>query len=199
MDSQELKHRTKPEEQGGGETEEIDASTAAADMNSSGKARRQKKTGLARRGFRSLGLAVSFPISLTIMDIYLFGSSNRYRNIEKPFYFPPLWALHMACLANAFLSSLSAWLVWADSGFHRQPNALLLYLGQLGLSLGWYPIVFGAGATWVGLVMCMALFGAMVGCSRIFRVMNPIAGDLVKPCLIWAYLLFIVNLRLVYN
>ncbi|KAL2556691.1 Translocator protein-like protein [Forsythia ovata] len=197
MASQELKHRTQPEEQGGGETKEIDA--AATDMNSSGKTRRQKKTGLARRGFRSLGLAVSFPISLTIMDIYLFGSSNRYRNIEKPFYFPPLWALHMACLAAAFLSGLSAWLVWADGGFHRQPNALLLYLGQLGLSLGWYPIVFGAGATRVGLVMCIALFGAMVGCSRMFRVMNPIAGDLVKPCLIWALLLSIVNLRLMYH
>lgn len=197
MASQELKHRTKPEEQEG-ETKEIDASSAA-DMNNSGKPRRQKKRAMASRGLRSLVLAVSFPTLLTIMDIYLFGSSNRYRNTEKPFYFPPLWALHLACLAAAFLSGLSAWLVWAEGGFHKQPNALLLYLGQLGLSLGWYPIVFGAGATRVGLVMCTALFGAMVGCCRMFRVVNPIAGDLVKPCLIWALLLSIVNLRLVYH
>ncbi|CAI9774309.1 unnamed protein product [Fraxinus pennsylvanica] len=163
MASQELKHRTKPEEQEG-ETKEIDASSAA-DMNNNGKPRRQKKRGMASRGLRSLALALSFPILLTIMDIYLFGSSNRYRNIEKPFYFPPLWALHLTCLAAAFLSGLSSWLVWADGWFHKQPSALLLYLGQLGLSLGWYPIVFGAGATRVGLVMCTALFGAMVGCS----------------------------------
>ncbi|KAL2540518.1 Uncharacterized protein Adt_01496 [Abeliophyllum distichum] len=55
MDSQELKHRTKPEEQGGGETEEIDASTAAADMNSSGKARRQKKKGPGPTWFSLIG------------------------------------------------------------------------------------------------------------------------------------------------
>lgn len=160
--------------------------------------RKKPKNAAARRGLRSLSVAVALPLSLTLLDIFLFGSSNRYRTLHKPFYVPPLWALHLACVTTAFLSGLSAWLVWAEGGFHRHPAALGLYLGQLALSLVWYPVVFGAGAIRVGLVLCAALFGALVGCARAFRNMNPIAGDLVKPCLAWALLLAVANVRLVY-
>ncbi|KAL2238961.1 translocator protein homolog [Sesamum indicum] len=190
MASQDLKHRTKQQEQT--QPEVITADTSTGDA-------KQKKTGTARRGLRSLIVAVAFPLSLALLDIFYFGSSKRYRSLHKPFYFPPLWALHAACLATAFLSGLSAWLVWAEGGFHRNPTALILYLGQLAITLGWYPVVFGAGAIRVGLVLCGVLFGVLVGCTRIFRNMNPIAGDLVKACLVWAVLLSVVNVRLVYQ
>ncbi|OIT35581.1 translocator protein-like protein [Nicotiana attenuata] len=130
--------------------------------------------------------------------------------MEKPFWIPRLWALHLACLGSAFLMGLSAWLVWADGGFHRQPMAMLLYLSQLGLSLAWDPVVFkGRGhskgqnltlyTTKIGLVLCMALFGVLIACARAFKSVNPIAGDLVKPCLGWAVLLSLANLKLVYH
>ncbi|KAI3449502.1 hypothetical protein Pfo_006167 [Paulownia fortunei] len=200
MASQDLKHRTKQQElqeenQKDQQPKVIQATTTTSDMNP----RKQKKTGAARRGLRSLSVAVGFPLSLALLDIFLFGSSTRYRSLHKPFYFPPLWALHLACLTTVFLSGLSAWLVWVEGGFHRQPTALILYLGQLMLSLGWYPVVFGAGAIRVGLVLCGALFGVLVGCARMFRNMNPIAGNLVKPCLAWAVLLAVANVRLVYH
>ncbi|KAL8054841.1 hypothetical protein ABFS82_04G019000 [Erythranthe guttata] len=191
---QDLKHRTKQHEE---EINQPQVIEATSDDDGEMNRRRQKKSGMARRGLRSLSLAVALPLSLSLIDIFYFGSSSRYRTLPKPFYFPPLWALHLACLATAFFSGLSAWLVWAEGGFHRQPTALMLYLGQLVLGLGWYPIVFGAGATRVGLVICGALFGVLVGCVRMFRNMNPIAGDLVKPCLAWAVLLALVNVRLV--
>ncbi|KAL1542649.1 translocator protein [Salvia divinorum] len=160
---------------------------------------KNKNSAAARRGLKSLSLAVALPLSLTLLDIFLFGSSGRYRSIHKPFYVPSLWTLHLSCVTTAFLSGLSAWLVWAEGGFHRQPAALGLYLAQLALSLVWYPVVFGAGATRLGLVLCAALFGALVGCERVFRNMNPIAGDLVKPCLVWTLLLALANIRLVYQ
>ncbi|KAG8389473.1 hypothetical protein BUALT_Bualt02G0233000 [Buddleja alternifolia] len=194
MATQELKHRSK--DQPREETDQPNVIQAAAAATSD---RKQKKTGTARLGFRSLGVAVAFPLSLTLLDIYLFGSTTRYRSLHKPFYFPPLWALHLACVATAFMTGVSAWLVWAEGGFHRQPNALMLYLGQLLLSLGWYPVVFGAGAVRVGLVLCAGLFGVLIGCARSFSKMNPIAGDLVKPCLVWAVLLAVVNVRLLYH
>ncbi|XP_041989359.1 translocator protein homolog [Salvia splendens] len=161
--------------------------------------KKPKNSAAAARGLKSLSVAVALPLSLTLLDIFLFGSSSRYRTLHKPFYVPPLWALHLACLTTAFLSGLSAWLVWAEGGFHRQPAALGLYLVQLALSLVWYPVVFGAGAIRLGLVLCAALFGALVGCARAFRKMNPIAGDLVKPCLASALLLAVANVRLVYQ
>lgn len=96
---------------------------------------------------------------------------------------------------------LSAWLVWAEGGFHDRASgatAFYLYLAQLGLSLAWLPTVFWMGASWFGLVVCLAVFGALVGCLRDFRAVNPIAGDLVKPCLAWTAFLAIVNLKLLF-
>ncbi|XP_027117308.2 translocator protein homolog [Coffea arabica] len=191
MASQELKHRTRDEEA----EEEIQP---PKDTGTTATRRHQKKrTAMAKRGLRSLGLALALPLSLTLLDISLFGSSLQYATMKKPFWSPPLWALHSACLASAFLMGLSAWLVWAEGGFHRNPTALLLYLGQLSLSLAWDPIVFQAGASRMGLVLCVALFGALVGCARIFRTMNPLAADLVKPCLLWALILSLANIVLV--
>ncbi|XP_019164203.1 PREDICTED: translocator protein homolog [Ipomoea nil] len=193
MATQQLKHRTTttPEER-----EQFQPTTTqdTAEMNSTARTRRQR----AKRGLRSLGIAVAFPLSLTLLDITLFGSSQQYRAMEKPFWVPRLWALHLACLGSAFLMGLSAWLVWAEGGFHRYPTAMLLYLCQLALSLAWDPVVFKAGATRAGLVLCVGLLGALVGCSRSFKNVNPIAGDLVKPCLGWALLLSATNFKLAY-
>lgn len=94
---------------------------------------------------------------------------------------------------------LSAWLVWAEGGFHRDPTAAVLYLGQLVLSLAWDPIFFKMGATWVGLVVCFGLVGDLVACSRRFGRVNPIAGDLVKLCLVWAGLLSFVNIYFLFH
>uniref|UniRef100_A0A5B6ZXV2 Putative TSPO(Outer membrane tryptophan-rich sensory protein)-related n=1 Tax=Davidia involucrata TaxID=16924 RepID=A0A5B6ZXV2_DAVIN len=165
--------------------------------NNNNKARRHKRMALAKRGLRSLAIAVVLPLSLTLANIFLFGLSHRYSTLAKPFWFPNLWVLHRTCLASSLLMGLSAWLVWAEGGFHQKPTALALYVGQLGLSLAWYPIVFGMGATRVGLMVCLAMFGALAGCARIFGEVNPIAGDMVKPCLAWVGFLAVVNLKLV--
>lgn len=199
MASQELKHRTK-----GGQEEEKEVIQTAerkdtdenTKMDRSSKTTRRQK---AKRGLKSLGIALTLPLLLTLLDISFFGSSYQYVSMEKPFWIPRLWALHLACLGSAFLMGLSAWLVWADGGFHRQPMAMLLYLSQLGLSLAWDPVVFKVGATKIGLVLCMALFGVLIACARAFKSVNPIAGDLVKPCLGWAVLLSLANLKLVYH
>ncbi|XWS31702.1 hypothetical protein CRYUN_Cryun23aG0098800 [Craigia yunnanensis] len=160
--------------------------------------RREKRMTMAKRGLRSLAIAVSFPLSLTLLNIYLFGSVHSYGALAKPFWFPPLWLIHITCMASSSIMGLSAWLVWAEGGFHERSTAFSLYLAQLGLSLAWLLIVFWMGASWVGLIVCLALFGALVGCFRDFRKVNPIAGDLVKPCLAWAAFLAIVNLKLVF-
>lgn len=162
------------------------------------RTRREKRMAMAKRGIRSLAIAVALPLSLNLINICLLGSSNGYGTVSKPFWFLPMWVLHFTCLASSFLMGLSAWLVWVEGGFHNEPTTLSLYMAQLGLSLAWNPIVFRMGATWIGLVVCLAMYGALVGCSRHFKEVNPIAGDLVKPCLAWATILAIVNLKLVF-
>ncbi|KAG9142794.1 hypothetical protein Leryth_005545 [Lithospermum erythrorhizon] len=172
MASAQLRQRTKEEEE---KERKINN-----DMNSSTTKMPKKKSAIAKRGLRSLAIAISLPLTLTLLNITFFSSTKSF-NISKPSYLIPIWALHLASLCSAMLMGFSAWLVWAEGGFHRKPEALMVYLGQVGLSLAWGPVVFGLGASRVGLVVCVGLVGALVGCSRMFRVVNPVAGQLVKP------------------
>uniref|UniRef100_A0A7N2RES8 Translocator protein homolog n=2 Tax=Quercus lobata TaxID=97700 RepID=A0A7N2RES8_QUELO len=187
MASQTLKHRSRDDPN-------IITTTR---NNKSTKNRRENNMAMAKRGLRSLAITVSIPLSLTLLTIYL-TSTHSYVMVSKPSWFPPLWAIHITSLASSFLLGLSAWLVWAVGGFHQKPTALSLYLAQLGLSLVWHPIVLGSGASWVGLAVCLATFGALVGCFRICKEVNPTAGDIIAPCSAWTAFLAIVNLTLIF-
>ncbi|KAJ8749626.1 hypothetical protein K2173_026275 [Erythroxylum novogranatense] len=68
-------------------------------------------------------------------------TSNTYCAILKPFWFPPLWVLHMMCIAPTFLMSLLAWLVLGRGWLPQENVDFLFYLAQLGLTLAWYPII----------------------------------------------------------
>ncbi|KAI3952966.1 hypothetical protein MKX01_028658 [Papaver californicum] len=160
---------------------------------------RSSKMAMAKKGLKSLSIAISIPTILTILTIYLSGSNQIYRSLQnKPLWFPPTWAFNFLCLISSFCMGLSSWLVWAEGGFHKKPNALPLCATQLGLSLCWKPIVLLMGSNYLGLVVCVGEFGGLVGCSRMFRDVNPIAADLLKPCLAWVAYLTIINYKLVY-
>ncbi|RVW54532.1 Translocator protein-like [Vitis vinifera] len=139
---------------------------------------------MAKRGLRSLTTAVSIPLSLTLVTIYFSGATDRYRTLPKPFWFPPLWAVHATSMASSLLMGLSAWLVWAEGGFHKshrspafrsparleldpRPDCVRIRRDSGGVG-GMHGTVWGLGR-----------------CARMFREVNPIAGDLVKPCLAW--------------
>ncbi|OIW21703.1 hypothetical protein TanjilG_08113 [Lupinus angustifolius] len=173
-----------------------------------GSSRRDKRMVMAKRGLRSLSIAVSLPLSLTLLSMYLGLSlhtqpqphthDDNSMASTKPFWFPPSWVLHLLCPASSFLMGISAWMVWADGGFHRNPMALLLYLTQIMFTVLWDPLVFGFGTIRVGFIVCLGLFVALFGCMRVFGQVNSVAADLIKPCLAWTAFLSIVNLKLVY-
>ncbi|KAK9288603.1 hypothetical protein L1049_017062 [Liquidambar formosana] len=160
--------------------------------------RPEKKTPKPKRAIRSLAIAIMVPLSLTLAVIFFFGSSPKYHALAKPFWFPPLWFINLASLASSFLMGLAAWLVWAEGGFHSQSDALPLYISQVSLSITWLPLVLKIGAVPIGFVFSVIHFGTLVACYRDFRRVNPIAGDLVKPCLAWEAFLTIVNYKLIY-
>ncbi|XP_074273249.1 translocator protein homolog [Silene latifolia] len=187
MDSQNLTHRQPSHDPSAVDTTVVDDTTNIASQE------RQKV--IAKRGLKSMGIAVSLPLILTLTNIIFFGANDTYKLTHKPNWVPPIWALHMACLGSAALMGLCGWIVWAEGGFHRKPGTVGLYLGQLGLSLMWDPLVFRMGANGVGLLVALGVCYALVQCYRSFKQVNQIAGDLVLPCLAWAGLLAFVNLK----
>ncbi|KAI3682755.1 hypothetical protein L1987_82976 [Smallanthus sonchifolius] len=190
MDSttQELKHRPKDQSP----TLQDDTTTTTTT-----KTQKPRQPGIPRRGIRSLAVGIAVPLALTLANISMFGWNRSYRTTQKSFWVPPLWALHLTCLSSAFVMGLSAWLVWADGGFHEKPAAIGFYLGQLGLSLAWDPIFLRMGAARLGLLMCLAQMAITWSCSRVFERVNRTAGDLVKLCLVWSGFLTLVNLYFV--
>ncbi|GAB2300659.1 hypothetical protein Dimus_034693, partial [Dionaea muscipula] len=202
MDSSNVKHRTKDER--ATTADGVDAaSTATAtpteDEDVQQKAKRQSRIASAKRGLRSLSVAVAIPFCLTLANIYLFGntrSAHGTTSAPTKSWAPPLLALHAACLASASLMGLSAWIVWAEGGFHRDPAVLVPYLCLLGLGLAWDPVVFWLGANWAGLAVAAAAAGAILRWSAVARRVNPMAADLIMPCLAWTGFLAFVNLKL---
>ncbi|BFG15115.1 hypothetical protein CerSpe_013890 [Prunus speciosa] len=150
----------------------------------------------AKRALRSLAIGIAIPLTLTTTAIFFFGWGPKYRTLTKPFWLPPLWLINFATFFSSFLMGLSAWLVWAEGGFHAQSNAFVLYIAQVSLSILWGPVVLASGAAWLGLVICLMNFGALFACYKCLRCVNPFARDLVKPCLAWVAYLAIVNCKL---
>ncbi|KAJ4722187.1 Translocator-like protein [Melia azedarach] len=171
---------------------------AATDANTFSKTRPHNKMISAKRAFRSLAFSISVPLILSLAIICLFGSGKKYRALPKPFWFPPLWFIHLASLGSSFLMSLAAWLVWADGGLNLYSDSLPLYIAQVSLSFVWDPLVLVIGAAWLGLVSCVVHFGTLVACYKSFKKVNPFAKDLVKPCLAWMGFLTMVNYKLVF-
>ncbi|KAK7396879.1 hypothetical protein VNO78_18041 [Psophocarpus tetragonolobus] len=162
--------------------------------------KREKRRVMAKRGLRSLGVAVSFPLSLTLLSASV-GSlcgSDTHDVSKRPFWFPPWWALHLTCPASSFFMALASWMVWADGGFHTNPIALLLYFTHLLLLLLWDPLVFAAGATRLGLIVSVALFLTQFACLRAFRPLNPIASYFINPSLALLAFLSLLNLKLLF-
>nr|UYE91652.1 translocator protein [Tamarix hispida] len=179
------------------------AAAATQDVDEPKKNSSRKRTATAKRGLRSLSIAVALPLILSLADIYYFGARDSYdRTISsKPTtaaaaWLPPLWVLHVSRLSSAAVMGVSGWLVWAQGGFHGRRDMLLLFLIQFGLGLVWDPIVFKLGSNLAGLAVSAAVFGVLLRCSKLFGNVSSVAGDLVKPCLAWAGLLGFVNLVL---
>lgn len=185
MASRNLKHRPRYEP-----TTSSTSSTTTTTIKNG----KTQKLAMAKRGLRSLAVAIAVPFILATLSAYASGTGTA---VSKAFWHPPVWAFHLASISTSCLTGLSAWLVWADGGFHSQPTTLPLFLTQLLLGVVWGPLVFRLGATRVGLVICVILLAALFACSRSFHQVNPAAGDLVKPSLAWVFFLAVFNYKFV--
>lgn len=156
-----------------------------------------KKT-QAKRALRSLAIGIAIPLTITLIIIILFGSGRKFNRLAKPFWFAPLWFIHLATLGSSFFIGLAAWLVWADGGFQGDSDALSFYIAHISLSIVWHPLVLVMSAYWLASLSCVVDFGTLFLCYLRFRKVNPFAKDLAKPCLAWTTYLTFVSFKLMF-
>ncbi|XP_027338305.1 translocator protein homolog [Abrus precatorius] len=158
----------------------------------------ETKKAQAKRAIRSLAIGIAVPFTLTLTIIILFGSGRKYHRFAKPFWFAPLWFIHLATLGSSLFIGLAAWLVWADGGFQGESDAMSLYIAHISLSMVWHPIVLVMSAYWLASISCLVNFVTLFLCYLRFRKVNPFAKDLAKPCLMWAAYLTLISVKLMF-
>uniref|UniRef100_A0A0D9WCX4 Uncharacterized protein n=1 Tax=Leersia perrieri TaxID=77586 RepID=A0A0D9WCX4_9ORYZ len=140
-----------------------------------------RKTTTAKRGLRSLAAAVSLSVAMTAASFYGTSSATSAAKVT---------VARAGTVAAEAVMALAAWMVWAEGGLHRRPVATLApFAAQLLAAVAWAPLALGLASPAAGMACCAAVAAGAAACVRGFGAVNPVAGDLAKPCVAWAVLL----------
>lgn len=109
-----------------------------------------------------------------------------YAALEKPAFTPPNWLFAPAWGTLFFLMGVAAFLVWRKgSGEPQVRTALILFLVQLVLNVGWSVAFFGYECPLCGMVVILVLWVAiLVTMLKFFRI-SVAAGALMVPYILW--------------
>lgn len=117
-----------------------------------------------------------------------------YAMLAKPAAMPPTALFGIAWTVLYILIGVAFALVIAARGARWRGPAILLFLLQLVLNLGWAPLFFALHKVDAALILLVVLFLVAAAASALFALVRPVAGALMIPYLLWllfaAYLNF---------
>lgn len=109
-----------------------------------------------------------------------------YAALNKPVWTPPDAVFPIVWTILYVLMAVTLWRLWQ---LHRpspeRRRAILLFFVQLALNAVWSPVFFGAEAVGAALAIILALWVAILAMIVACRRLDPIAGWLQAPYLIW--------------
>jgi tryptophan-rich sensory protein len=118
-----------------------------------------------------------------------------YPTLTKPFFTPPDWLFAPVWTVLYAMMGVAAVLVWWRRSEDRaSQNALVLFGVQLLLNGAWSFAFFGARSPILGLVVILALWGAVAGTTERFFRIRAGAGWLLVPYLLWVTYAAALNL-----
>jgi tryptophan-rich sensory protein len=109
-----------------------------------------------------------------------------YATLNKPSFTPPNGVFGPVWTLLYVMMAVAAWRVWcrAVPGPERR-SALIAFFVQLALNAIWSPVFFGLNAPASGLVVIVALVGALATTLVLFWRLDRPAGLLLVPYLAW--------------
>ena len=116
-----------------------------------------------------------------------------YQALDKPWFTPPDWLFAPVWTVLYVLMAVAAWRVWRASGFSAARAALLAFVVQLTLNLGWSVLFFGINAIGAALIDIVALLTAIVVTLVLFLRIDRLAGILLSPYPVWVGYALILN------
>lgn len=121
----------------------------------------------------------------------MFSPGEWYRALSKPPWTPPNWVFPVAWsvlyLASAFAASRAA-LVPGNA------HAMGFWALQIALNTLWTPVFFGLERIRAGAVILAMLWLSVVGSCVSFFLLDPLAGWLMVPYIVWVTIAGALNL-----
>ena len=143
----------------------------------------------------SLILYVALPLAVGAVSGWLSGGMEMYTELNKPPLSPPGWVFPVVWAILYGMMGIASWLVSeSDAGAGEKSKALRGYLLQLAVNFFW-PILFFRFELYLLAFLWLMLLWVLVFVtgSRFSRI-NPTAGNLMVPYLLWVTFAGYLNL-----
>lgn len=116
-----------------------------------------------------------------------------YAELKKPWWNPPNWIFGPVWTVLYLCMSVAAWLVWLKA---PQSTALKLYVFQLLLNHVWSPVFFLLKKPGWAFALILTMWGAILATLLGFWMIDPRAGQLMSPYLLWVSYAGCLNYRI---
>ena len=111
----------------------------------------------------------------------LVTDASWYLALDRPLWAPPGWVFGPVWITLYTVMGVAAWLVWRSRAASRR-SALAWFAVQLVLNAAWTPVFFGARSLGGGLIVIVALVGAIIDDRRVStRVARRGRADAAVP------------------
>ena len=122
-----------------------------------------------------------------------FPPDQWYAGLAKPSWNPRNWLFAPVWTLLYFMMAVAAWLVWREHGLVGAAIPLAIFAVQLILNAGWSWIFFGRHHVGLAAVEIMLLWGAIFAVGLAFGRLEPAAGLLLVPYLLWVSFAAVLN------
>lgn len=112
----------------------------------------------------------------------MFPPGDWYDRLAKPAWTPPNWLFPLAWTALYLAIAYAAARVAPLEG---AAHAMALWAVQIALNGLWTPVFFGLRRIGAGMVVLVCLWLAVVGTTIAFWRLDPVAGWLFAPYIVW--------------
>ena len=141
---------------------------------------------------------------VTVPAIVLAGSASGWLSgsgygndwfdaLRKPAFMPPGWAFGLVWPILYALMGIALARILALPQSPRRKTALILFSIQLALNLAWSPIFFAAHDLSLALIVIVLMAALAAGAAGQFRRLDPAAGLLMVPYLVWLVFAAMLN------
>ena len=113
------------------------------------------------------------------------AENSWYQTLIKPEAQPPGWVFSVVWPTLYFLMGLAFAMILHARGAKDRNIAIVLFVSQFLINLTWSPVFFGLRRLDAAFGVMIGLWISVVATTAIFFVVDPFAGWLMAPYVVW--------------